>query len=169
MAFFPSGFFRPPGLEALTRAHADCAIFATLPGAGPVHTACLISALGMGRSRYERVEDRVTFVGIAPVVERSGRTMLSHMRWCCPTFLRQSFHEYAGQSIPHCCWAKAYYRQQRTRGKAHQAAVQALALKWIRIIFRCWKSHTPYDEQTYLTALQQRGSSLLKLVGEVPA
>ena len=102
-------------------------------------------------------------------VERGGRTMLTHRRWCCPTFLRQSFHEYAGQSIPHRRWAKVYYRQQRTRGKAHQAAIRALAFKWIRIIFRRWKSYTLYDEQTYLTALQQRGSSPLKLAGEIPA
>jgi hypothetical protein len=51
----------------------------------------------------------------------------------------------------------------------HQAAVRALTFKWIRIIFRCWKSYTLYDEQTYRTAFQQCGSSLLKLVGEIPA
>jgi len=136
-----------------------------LPGAGRVHASRLISALGTDPSRYERAEDLLTFAGIAPVVERSGRTMLIHVRWFCPTFLRQSFHEFAGQSIRHCPWAKAYYRQQRTRGKAHQAAVRALAFKWVRII-RCWKNHTPYDEHMYLAALQKRGSSLLKLVGE---
>ena len=28
--------------------------------------------------------------------------------------------------------------------------VRALALKWIRVIFRCWKNHTPYNETLYL-------------------
>ena len=64
---------------------------------------------------------------------------------------------------------KASYRQQRTRGKAHQAAVRALVFKWTRIIFRCWKSYTPYDERIYLAALEKRGSSLVKLMSEIPA
>ncbi|MGH7713183.1 MAG: hypothetical protein ACREOG_17970, partial [Gemmatimonadaceae bacterium] len=49
---------------------------------------------------------------------------------------------------------------QRSRGKGHQAAVRALAFKWIRIIWRCWQERTPYDEARYLRALTQRGSPL---------
>jgi len=64
-------------------------------------------------------------------------------------------------SIPHCYWAKAYYAQQRARGSSHQAALRALAFKWIRIAFRCWQNRTPYDETTYLNALKQRRSQLL--------
>ena len=59
-----------------------------------------------------------------------------------------------------CPWAKAFYGQQRARGKKHQAAVRALAYKWIRILFRCWKTHKPYDPQIYLSALAQRSSPL---------
>jgi hypothetical protein len=48
------------------------------------------------------------------------------------------------------------------RVKAHQAAVRALAFKWIRILFRCWQERTPYDESAYLNALNRRGSSLIQ-------
>lgn len=41
-------------------------------------------------------------------------------------------------------------------------AVRALAFKWIRILYRCWQDRIPYDETTYLNALQRRGSPLLK-------
>jgi hypothetical protein len=51
---------------------------------------------------------------------------LIRWRYFCPKFLRQSFHEYAGESIHHSCWAKAYYMAQRARGKRHQAAVRAV-------------------------------------------
>jgi len=44
--------------------------------------------------------------------------------------------------------------------------IRALAFKWIRIVFRCWKSNTPYDESTYLKALKKRGSPLLKFAAE---
>jgi len=36
--------------------------------------------------------------------------------------------------------------------------VRALAFKWIRILFACWKNRVPYDPDRYLKALQSRGS-----------
>ena len=130
-------------IDALTRSHEDFPIVASLPGAGPVQASRLISALGPDRSRYEHVEELLTFTGIAPVMERSGKTTVTHFRWFCPTFLRQSFHEFAGQSIQRSQWAKAFYHQQRRRGKDRQASVRSLAFKWARIIFRLWKTRMP--------------------------
>ena len=37
-----------------------------------------------------------------------------------------------------------------------------LVHKWIRVLYRCWQTRTPYDETTYLNALRKRGSPLLK-------
>jgi len=105
--------------------------------------------------------------GVSPVIERSGQSCWTRWRYFCPKFLRQSFVEYAGESIVHCEWAKVYYRQQRGKGKSHQAAVRALAFKWIRIIWKCWQARTPYEEATYLAALHKQGSPLwAKLSGE---
>jgi hypothetical protein len=151
-------------IDALTRAHEDFPVFASLPGAGSVHTSRVISALDTDRSRYELVEDLLTFTGIAPIMERSGKTTGTHFRWFCPIFLRQSFHEFAGQSIQHSQWAKAFYHQQRRRGKDHQAAVRSLAFKWARIIFQLWKRRVPYHEQIYVAALQRRGSPLWQVM-----
>jgi hypothetical protein len=61
-------------------------------------------------------------------------------------------------------WAQAYYRQQRKQGQNHHAAVRALAFKWIRILFRCWKDRVAYDEKKYLAALAKRGSPLSALL-----
>ena len=55
----------------------------------------------------------------------------------------------------------AYYQQQRDKGASYQAALRALAFKWIRIVFRCWQTGTPYNESVYLAALQRRGSPLI--------
>jgi hypothetical protein len=77
-----------------------------------------------------------------------------------PKFLRQSFHEWAGHSIAHSLWARTYYRQQHSKGNGHHAAVRALAFKWIRIVFRCWKDKVAYDENRYLATLAKRGSPL---------
>ena len=52
--------------------------------------------------------------------------------------------------------AREYYQAQRDQNKGHHAAVRSLAFKWIRILFRCWKDRTPYDEAKYLQALIAR-------------
>ncbi len=136
----------------------DYAVFASFPGAGPVFAPRLLAAFGEQRNRYQLADEVQKYAGIAPVTERSGNKHWVHWRLQCPKFLRQTFVEWAALSIPHCYWAKAYYEQQRARGSSHQAALRALAFKWIRIVYRCWQNRTPYDEATYLNALKRRGS-----------
>ena len=142
-------------------AHPDFAIFASLPGAGQVLAPRLLAAFGSQRDRYQSAVDMQTFSGIAPVTERSGKSKWVHVRWACPRFLRQTFHEWAGHSIGFCDWARAYYQLQRNCGKDHHAAVRALAFKWIRIDFRCWKDAVPYDDARYMESLRRRGSPLI--------
>jgi transposase len=140
----------------------DYALFESLPGAGPVFASRLLAAFGEDRDRYQCAAEIQKYAGIAPVTERSGQKSWVHWRYRAPSFLRQSFVEWAGETIPRSFWAKAYYQQQRNKGLSHQAAVRALAFKWIRILYRCWKERTPYNETLYLNALQKRGSQLLK-------
>jgi transposase len=144
------------------QSHPDFALFDTLPGAGPVLAPRLLVAFGDQRERYACAADLQKYAGIAPVTERSGNYCSVHWRWRCPKFLRQTFVEWSAKSIHHSFWAQAYYQQKRAQGQSHQAAVRALAFKWIRILFRCWQDRRPYDESVYLRALQERGSPLLK-------
>jgi transposase len=139
----------------------DYALFNSFPGAGPVVAPRLLAAFGEQRERYPSPAEVQKYSGIAPVTERSGNKCWVHWRLQCPKFLRQTFVEWAALSIPHCYWAKAFYEQQRARGSSHQAALRALAFKWIRILHRCWQDRTPYDEAKYLSALKRRGSPLL--------
>lgn len=48
------------------------------------------------------------------------------------------------------------------------AAVRAMADKWIRILYRCWQTRTPYDEAVYLPALKRRGSPLIDGMATTP-
>ena len=150
-----------------TQAHPDFPLFDALPGAGAVFAPRLLVAFGEQRERFTSAEELQKYAGIAPVTERSGKKSWVHWRLQCPTFLRQTFVEWAAESIRHSFWAQVYYQQQRDKGKAHQAAVRALAFKWIRILYRCWQDRIPYDESTYLQALHRRGSSLLQNLAKV--
>ena len=141
--------------------HPDFPLFDALPGAGAVFAPRLLVACGEQRERYASAEELQKYAGIAPVTERSGKKSWVHWRWQCPTFLRQTFVEWAAESIRHSFWAQVYYQQQRDKGKAHQAAVRALAFTWIRILYRCWQDRTPYDESVYLQALKRRSAPLL--------
>ena len=148
-------------IAELVRAHPDGALFASLPGAGPVLVPRLIAAFGTCRDRYQNADEMERYSGIAPVKKGSGKTELVHFRYACPKFLRQTFHEFASHSIGQSEWAKAYYEHIRNdEKKDHHPAVRSLAYKWIRIIFRCWKDGKPYDERVYQKSLRRRGSLL---------
>ena len=148
-------------IEGVAKQHVDYALFSALPGAGPSLAPRLLVAFGEQRERYKSAADLQKYSGVAPVTERSGKKHWVHWRWQCPTFLRQTFVEWASQTINKSFWAGEYYRQQRAKGCTYQAAVRSLAFKWIRILYRCWQTRTPYDEVAYLKALARRGSSLL--------
>jgi len=141
-------------------------LFSPLPGAGKVNAPRLLAAFGEDRERYPCAEEVQKHNGIAPVTKRSGKSTWVHWRWQCSKFQRQTFIDWSAQTINKSAWAGAYYRQQRAKGASHQAAVRALAFKWIRILYRCWQDRTPYDESKYLEALRRSGSPLLKQLAE---
>jgi transposase len=145
-------------------AHPDAAIFRELPGAGKVLAPRLAAAFGTDRARYPDAESIGRFVGVLPVLERSGGRKWVHWRWTAPKFLRQTFVEWAKQTTRYCEWAAAYYDLQKSRGKRPQAIYRALAAKWIRILWRCWHDRTAYDDARYCAALKQHHSPLYAIL-----
>jgi transposase len=148
-------------LDELMDAHPDARIFTSLPGAGRALAPRLLAAFGTDRDAIDSAQTMQTCSGIAPVTKRSGKSCFVHRRWACPKFVRQTFHEFAQHSMGSSQWAKAYYQLQTQRGNKHHAAIRALAFKWIRIILRCWKTRTPYNEERYIQALFEKQSPLV--------
>ena len=95
---------------------------------------------------------------------QSGQSRVVRKRSACPKFVRQTFHEFAEHSRRWSRWARAYYEHKRSGGMKHQAAVRSLAFKWIRIIYRMWKTREPYSESLYHQALTKAGSPILPLL-----
>jgi transposase len=141
--------------------HPNCPVFDAVPGAGAVLAPRLLVAFGEPRERLTSAEELQQYAGIAPVTARRGKKSWVHWRLQCPTCLRQTFVAWAAESTRHAFWAQVYDPQPRDKGKAHQAAVRALAFTWIRILCRCWQDRTPYDESVYLHALKRRRAPLL--------
>ena len=113
-------------IENLCAAHPDFPLFQSLPGAGDVYASRLLAVMGTDRTRWSTAAELACLSGIAPVLERSGQSTWIRWRYFCPKFMRQSFHEYAGESVKHSFWARAYYEQQIAKGKSRQAAVRAI-------------------------------------------
>ena len=143
------------------KTHPDYELFHSFPGAGPVFGPRLLAAMGSQRERFQSSDELVRQTGIAPVIKRSGESAWIHWRYSCPTFVRQTFVEWANQSIHYSYWAKVYYEKQKEKGKGHQAILRSLAYKWARILFRCWKDHKPYNEARYLLSLKKKNSPLV--------
>jgi hypothetical protein len=147
-------------IRELFKSHPDHFLFESLPGAGEQLAPRLFAVFGSNRSRWADATDIQKYSGIAPVVERSGKSLWVHRRLARPIFVCQTFHEFAQQSTHRCSWADQFYRRQRQRGKSHHSAIRALAFKWIRIIYACWKANKPYDESFYVQALEKRNFSV---------
>lgn len=98
-------------IKVLYRQHADHVIYDSLPGAGACFAPRLLVAMGDDRERYQSADEVQKYCGIAPVIEASGKQSWTHWRYHCPKFLRQSFVEWAGQTVRYSYWAKAYYGQ----------------------------------------------------------
>ena len=167
---------RWPSPASTTRSRGSAAslpdhkLFAVLPGAGPVFSRRACSPPSESAASASPTPPRSrSYAGIAPVTERSGNKHWVHWRWACPKFLRQSFVEWAAETVARSFWARAFYDSHRAKGASHNATIRALAFKWIRILFRCWVDRTPYDESRYLLALQKRHSPLLKFAAQPPA
>jgi transposase len=144
----------------------DAALFQTLPGAGPHLAPRLLAAFGEDRSRFASAQAFMSYIGIAPVKEESGKKRWVHWRWSCPIFLRQTFVEWVDQARRHSAWSQAFYLQQKLAGKSHQKAIRALAYKWGRVLWRCWQDGKPYDEVKYLESLRRKKSPLIQLLVE---
>ena len=136
----------------------DAALFRDLPGAGAVLTPRLLVAFGLDRDRYPDPTSLQKYAGLAPVREKSGGALWTHWRWQAPVFLRQSLVEWAGLTVMYSAWAKAYYQRMKAKGKGRHVILRALAFKWIRVLWKCWQTRTPYNEATYLHQLAHRKS-----------
>lgn len=138
--------------------HPEAFLFRDLPGAGPALAPRLCVAFGTIRAIYPNPSSLQKLAGLAPVREKSGQQVWTHWRWFAPVFMRQSFVEWAGQTVTYSAWARVYYQRMEAKGKSRHAILRALAFKWIRILWKCWQTGTPYDEARYLKQLLHRKS-----------
>ena len=125
--------------------HPDAEIFTSLPRSGQINAAQVLAEWGDSRAAYDGPEAIAALAGVTPVTKASGKQHAVHFRWACNKRFRRALTTFADNSRHQSPWAADIYARARARGHDHPHAVRILARAWIRIIYRCWHDHRPYD------------------------
>jgi transposase len=151
-------------ITATFASHPDHDIFNSLPGAGPKLAPRLLSEIGSDRARFDAASGLQCVAGTAPVTIQSGNAdPHQHVRHACNDTLRATVHLWADLSRKQCAWAQTYYEQHRQNGQSHACALRCLGQRWLKILWKMWQTHTPYDEALHTRNQTKHGSWILTL------
>ena len=130
----------------------DGRLLMSFPRAGQVCAAQILAELGSVRERFDSDEHLAAEAGVAPVTYASGKSKAVTFRWACNHRLRAALTCLADNSRHASAWAAHVYAQARARGCDHPHAIRILSRAWLRVIWRAWINHQPYDPTQHRAA-----------------
>ena len=132
-------------ITAALQQHPDAAVVQTLPRSGTINAAQILAELGEDRRRFASAEHLAAEAGVVPVTHASGKHHGVTFRWACNKRLRVALTTFADNSRHASTWAASIYQRALGRGCDHPHAIRILARAWVRVLWRCWQDHAPYD------------------------
>ena len=147
-------------IEATVADLPDGRIIMSFPRAGRICAAQILAELGDVRDRFQTNDQLAAEAGVAPVTYASGKSRGVGFRWACNKRLRTALTCFADNSRHESPWAADVYTRARTRGCDHPHAVRILARAWVRILWRAWTDHQPYDPEKHPAAKSRSGPNL---------
>jgi len=151
-------------IEELFGKHPDHDVFGSLPGAGAKLAPRLLAELGDDRDRFDSHEALQCHAGTAPVSYQSGQVNRVRFRRACNTVLRHTVHLWANLSRAKCPWAEAYYKKKRKEGQTHACALRCLGQRWLKILWKMWKTKRRYDPELHQRNQLKHGSWVISLL-----
>jgi transposase len=148
--------------------HPDHDIFGSLPGAKQTLAPRLLGLIGSRRELFPDPDSLMCQAGVSPVAYQTGKLRKARIRWACDHFLRHTIHLWVDQSRRKCDWAQTYYQAKRDNGHDHASALRCLGKRWLKVLWRMWQDHTPYDEAKHLRSLQQHASFVWQALQNTP-
>lgn len=136
--------------------HPDYDVFGSLPGAKEVLGPRLAGEIGTVRQEYPDPDALMCLAGVSPVSFQSGQKRRCRLRRACNKGLRFTVHLWANATRKSSPWAQAYYQHKRDQGHSHASALRCLGKRWLKILWRMWQEHRPYEESLHLKHLQAR-------------
>ncbi|MGH2943538.1 MAG: IS110 family transposase [Solirubrobacteraceae bacterium] len=134
-------------IHGAVRAHPDGPIFLPLfrDKKTAICPATLIAELGDQRARYPTSAAMLADAGQSPVAVESGKRKVAVFRRACDKRLRNAVCTLADSTRHWHPWAAKVYADAYARHRNHQRAIRTLGAAWLRVLWRCWHDHTPYD------------------------
>jgi transposase len=134
-------------IHGAVRQHPDGQIFLPLfrDHKTAICPATLIAELGDQRSRYPSAAAMLADAGQSPIAVESGKRKVACFRRACDKRLRNAVCTLANSTRHWHPWAHQIYTDARARGHNHQRAIRTLGAAWLRVLWRCWHDHTPYN------------------------
>jgi len=153
-------------IRELFEQHPDHELFGSLPGVADKLAPRLLAECGDDRERFATPQELQCVGGTAPVSFSSGQMHCVRLRRACNKHLRAAVHLWANLSRATCAWAEAYYQQKRDQKMSHARALRCLGQRWLKILWKMWQTHTPYNEALHTLNQTQHGSWVVALLPE---
>jgi transposase len=152
------------------RAHPDGPVFLSLfkSPASVITAAELLAEIGDCRARYPNRDALAADAGQAAVAHESGKWKAAGFRRACNKRLRVAFCRLADSSRHWHPWAQDLYAQARQRGHEHPRAIRTLGRAWCRVVWQCWRHHTPYDPARHRALQRHITVTIPSSSGSVP-
>lgn len=125
--------------------HAKAQLLRPLPRVGTISLGQLVAEVGPLLDRTTTADEAAALCGAVPVTKRSGQQHAVCFRHAINTKARKALVIWADNSRRASPWAERIYREARARGCRHPHAIRILARAWLRVIWACWHTNTPYD------------------------
>jgi len=139
-------------IKAAVASHPATPMLARLPRIGRISLGQVIGEVAPLLERADSCAQLCAEAGVAPVTRESGQTRSVSFRYAVNRRARQALVLWADNSRHSSVWAADIYRRARERGKRHPHAVRILARAWLRVIWACWVTSTPYDPALHAAA-----------------
>lgn len=140
-------------IEHTIESSEDGRILMSFPRAGRICAAQILAEIGSVRERFDDPERLAAEAGVCPVTYESGKSKAVAFRWACNHRLRTALTCLADNSRHASAWAAQIYEKAKARGCDHPHAVRILARAWVRVIWRAWQDHLPYDPHRHAGAM----------------
>jgi transposase len=132
-------------IAAAVDQHAKAQLLKPLPRVGTISLGQIVAEVGPLLDRTTSADQAAALCGATPITKRSGQQHTVSFRYATNTKARKAITLYADNSRHASPWAERIYRDARARGCRHTHAIRILARAWLRVIWACWHTETPYD------------------------
>lgn len=139
-------------IEHAIQTNSDATWLRAFPRVGLINAAQIYAEITDDPARFAALDQLAAEAGVAPVTHASGKHHAVAFRRACNKRLRRAVTCWADNSRHSSQWAASLYSAARKRGCDHPHAVRILARAWLRVLWQCWRTRTPYDPARHAAA-----------------